>query len=253
MNSKFALISLSTANILEEAPVVFMGTNLTLHCMINLTAVEGFTAQDVIWYRHFNSDVEDHHVHGVLNESVATLQIVNAQFGDKGSYFCAFPGEGYLDYFKSASVSVHVGSEFVSRFTLVDIGTWWTMVQWCNSIKIQNWPLKIALQVVDPHYVRPSFTISQLRGIFPGPATKNLSGYWMVFQLAGLQWLTVLSILIRGITITLTGDWLSGRLATLSSSIMLRNSLLTEGKLWHTSALGMWWLTQIMFQLLIVT
>ena len=38
----------------------------------------------------------------------------------------------------------------------------------------------------------------------------------MVSQLAGLQWLTVLSMLIRGITITLTGDWHSG--------------LLTEGK-----------------------
>ena len=47
-------------------------------------------------------------------------------------------------------------------------------------------------------------------------------------QLAGLQWLRVLSMLIRGITITLTGDWHSGRLAALSPSIMSRNSLLTE-------------------------
>ena len=39
-----------------------------------------------------------------------------------------------------------------------------------------------------------------------------------------------LSMLIRGITIALTSDWHSGRLAALSP-IMLCNSLLTEGKL----------------------
>ena len=37
-------------------------------------------------------------------------------------------------------------------------------------------------------------------------------------------------MLIMGITITLTGDWHSGQLAALSP-IMLRNSLLTEGKI----------------------
>ena len=40
----------------------------------------------------------------------------------------------------------------------------------------------------------------------------------------------------RGITITLTGDWHSGRLAALSP-IMLRNYLLTEGKIRHISVL----------------
>ena len=45
----------------------------------------------------------------------------------------------------------------------------------------------------------------------------------------------VLSILIRGITITLTGDWQSGQLAALSPSIMLPNSLLTEGIIQHIS------------------
>ena len=67
--------------------------------------------------------------------------------------------------------------------------------------------------------------------------------------------LTVLSMLIRGITITLTGDWHSGGLATLSPSftIVIRNSLLTEGKILHISVLGMLWLTQIMFQLLNTT
>ena len=76
-------------------------------------------------------------------------------------------------------------------------------------------------------------------GIFPGPATtqKVYQGIEWFFQLAGLQSLTALSMLIRGITITLTGDWHSGRLAALSPSIMLRNSLLTVGKIQHISVL----------------
>ena len=41
----------------------------------------------------------------------------------------------------------------------------------------------------------------------------------------------------RGITITLTGDWHNGRLAALSPSNMLCNSLLTEGKIRHISVL----------------
>ena len=95
----------------------------------------------------------------------------------------------------------------------------------------------------------PSFPFpDSAGGIFPGPATTQ--GIEWFSQLAGLQWLTVLSMLIRGITITLTGDWHSGRLAALSPSIMLCNSLLTEGKIRHISFLGMWWLTKIMFQLL---
>ena len=77
-----------------------------------------------------------------------------------------------------------------------------------------------------------------VEGIFPGPATtqKVYQGTEWFSQLAGLQSLTVLSMLIRGITITLTGDWHSGQLATLSP-IMLRNSLLTEGKIRHISVL----------------
>ena len=66
-------------------------------------------------------------------------------------------------------------------------------------------------------------------GIFPGPVSTD---EWFS-QLAGPQSLTVLSMLIRGITIILTDDWHSGRLTALSPSIMLRNSLLTEGKIRH--------------------
>ena len=90
------------------------------------------------------------------------------------------------------------------------------------------------------YYVRPSFTVSRLsrrNSSWSSHYSKSLSGYWMVFQLAGLQWLTVLSMLIRGITITLTGDWHS-RGNALSHSIMLRNSLLTEGKIRHIFCLG---------------
>ena len=80
--------------------------------------------------------------------------------------------------------------------------------------------------------------------------TKVYQGIEWFSQLAGLQSLTVLSMLIRGITITLTGDLHSGRLAALPPSIMLRNSLLTDGKIRHISVLGMLWLTKIMVQLL---
>ena len=92
-------------------------------------------------------------------------------------------------------------------------------------------------------------------GIFPGPATtqKVYQGIEWFSKLAGPKWLTVLSMLIRGIIITLTGDWHSGRLDALSPSIMLRNSLLTEGKIRHISVLRMWWLTKMMFQLLNTT
>ena len=82
---------------------------------------------------------------------------------------------------------------------------------------------------------------------------KVYQGIEWFSQLAGPQWLTVLNMLIRGITITLTGDWHSGWLAALSHSIMLRNSLLTEGKIRHISVPWMWWLTKMMFQLLIKT
>ena len=55
--------------------------------------------------------------------------------------------------------------------------------------------------------VRPSFTVSRLsRRNFPGPATtqKVYKGIKWLSQLADLQWLTVLSMLIRGRT---AGDW----------------------------------------------
>ena len=100
--------------------------------------------------------------------------------------------------------------------------------------------LQNAIITLDPRLL---FSDS-IRGIFPGPATKSIRVYWMVSQLAGLQWLTVLSMLIRGITMTLTGDWHSGWLAALSPSIILRNSLLTEGRIQHISVLWMWWLTK---------
>ena len=76
-------------------------------------------------------------------------------------------------------------------------------------------------------------------GIFSGPATtQNIyQGIKWFSQLAELQSLTVVSMLIRGIAITLRGDWHSGRLAAISPSIMLRNSLLTEGKFRHISVL----------------
>ena len=71
---------------------------------------------------------------------------------------------------------------------------------------------------------------------FLGPATtqKVYQGIERFSQLAGLQQLTVLSMLIRGITITLRGAWHSGRLAALSP-IMLRNS--SEGKMQRISVL----------------
>ena len=58
---------------------------------------------------------------------------------------------------------------------------------------------------------------------------------------------------LRWMPITLTGNWHSRRLAALSLSIMLRNSILTEGKNRHISVLWMWWLTKVMFQLLNTT
>ena len=110
-----------------------------------------------------------------------------------------------------------------------------------KEIKIQNRPVMISKSWPKKtrstnHYVRPSFTVSRLsRRIFflVQPLLKMSRPYqgieWISQQLAGLQCLTVLSMLISGITITLTGDWHSGRLAALSP-ILLRNSLLTEGK-----------------------
>ena len=92
------------------------------------------------------------------------------------------------------------------------------------------------------HYVRPLFTVSRLsRKNFSWSShySKVYQGIEWFSQLAGLQSLTVLSKLIRGITITLAGDWDSGRLAALSPSIRLRNSLLTEGKIRHISVLWM--------------
>ena len=103
--------------------------------------------------------------------------------------------------------------------------------------------VKLVLVQTDTILLDPRLP-SWLGGIFPGPATTQ--GIEWFSQLAGLQWLTVFSMLNRGITLTLTGEWHSGRLAALSP-IMLRNSLLTEGKLRHISVLGMWWLTKLCF------
>ena len=85
--------------------------------------------------------------------------------------------------------------------------------------------LKVVTYItLDPRLLFPD----SVGGMFPGPATtqKFYQGIEWFSQLVGLQCLTVLSMLItwiRGITITLTGDWHSGRLAALSP-IMLRNS-----------------------------
>ena len=59
--------------------------------------------------------------------------------------------------------------------------------------------------------LHPRLLFPWLGQIFPGPATtqKVYQGIEWFSQLTGLQWLTVLSMLIRGITITLTGDWQS--------------------------------------------
>ena len=59
------------------------------------------------------------------------------------------------------------------------------------------------------HYVRPSFTVSLLsRRNFSWSShySKSLQGIEWFSQLAGLQWLTVLSMLIGPCGIT-TGDW----------------------------------------------
>ena len=77
--------------------------------------------------------------------------------------------------------------------------------------------------------------------------SNSLSGDLMVFPAGGATTIGCLSMLIRGITITLTGVWHSGQLAALSPHIMLRNSLLTEGKIQHISVLGIWCLTKIIF------
>ena len=60
-------------------------------------------------------------------------------------------------------------------------------------------------------------------GIFHSPVTtqKVYQGIEWFSQLAGLQWLTVSSMLIRGITNNITGDWHRGQLAALSPSFML--------------------------------
>ena len=59
----------------------------------------------------------------------------------------------------------------------------------------------------------------------------------MVFPAGGATMIDSFEHVDKVVTITLTGDWHSGRLATLSPSMMLRNSLLTEGKIQHISVL----------------
>ena len=78
----------------------------------------------------------------------------------------------------------------------------------------------------------------------PGPATtqKIYQGSEWFFQLAGLQWMTVLSTLIRGIT---AGDWhiLLSCYVTLFWLRVIR----------QVSVLWMWGLTKLMTQLLNTT
>ena len=122
----------------------------------------------------------------------------------------------------------------------------WACSQGC---KMMVWTSCCEVVQASTHYVRPSFTVSPTQSeefFLVQPLLKKsirvLNGFpsWRGYNL---------SMLIRGITITLTGDWHSGRQAALSP-IMLRNYLLTEGKIRHISILWMWWLTKIMFQLL---
>ena len=58
-----------------------------------------------------------------------------------------------------------------------------------------------------PITLAPRLPFPRLRGIFPGPATTQnvYQGIEWFSQLAGIQWLAFLSMLIRGITITWTG------------------------------------------------
>ena len=97
-----------------------------------------------------------------------------------------------------------------------------------NGIEISIMIMLARCITLDPHLQFPD----SVGGIF-GPATtpKVYQGIELFSQLAGLQSLTVLIMLIRGMIITLTGDWHSGH------DIMLRNSLLTEGKILHISVL----------------
>ena len=61
----------------------------------------------------------------------------------------------------------------------------------------------------------------------------------MVFPTGGATVIGSFEHVDKGITKTLTGDSHNERLAALSPSIMLRNSLLTEGEIRHISVLGM--------------
>ena len=84
---------------------------------------------------------------------------------------------------------------------------------------MQQFDKLFKIMTLDPHLPFPD----SVGGIFPGPATtqKVHQGIEWFSRLAGLQRLTTIDMLIRGIT-TLTGDWYSGRLVALSPSIILR-------------------------------
>ena len=78
----------------------------------------------------------------------------------------------------------------------------------------------------------------------------------MVFPASGAIMIESFEHVDKGdnsIILSLTGDWHSGRLAALSPSIMLCNSLLTEGKIRYISVLWMWGVTKTMIQLLNTT
>ena len=81
--------------------------------------------------------------------------------------------------------------KWILRFEVV-----WFMMSGVRMLHISNITL-------DPRLPFPD----SVGGIFPGPATtlKVYQGIEWFSQLAGLQWMTFLSMLIRGIT---AGDWL---------------------------------------------
>ena len=97
-------------------------------------------------------------------------------------------------------------------------------------------------------YVRPSFTISRLKSeeFFLVQATTQRvhQGIEWFSQFAGLQWLTVLSMLNRPRGIT-EGDW--------HFLLSCYVTLLTEGKIWQVSVLWMWGLAKMRTQLLNTT
>ncbi|XP_030851926.1 protein sidekick-2 isoform X2 [Strongylocentrotus purpuratus] len=102
----FSVSNAISAEILESSPVLLVGSSHTIHCIVDISGTN-LTAADVIWIKGF-SEVVDYHRHSVLNDTVAQLHIDDAQFEDKGYYYCAFPEDQFHEFISAAS-NVHVG------------------------------------------------------------------------------------------------------------------------------------------------